>query len=265
MSNKSTQKRKKDKVESGSNRDFWGYSCIVVGALFCICSIYIFISANYMHFFVEKTTATILMVSDVEQEDGAKKKMLTLSYRVGNEMITSSYQYSGLELDGEEEVAEIEIHYNIRDPHQIIEEKWLLEPIIVLALGILILLAGLCIKGIIFRDLHLFEENPPKKATKYQKEVWEVRKKAIEMMFPLGAAFIVVAYGVLAIFTTEGWLSYVFLGAGVIGMIYVAVHMVPEVLEWHRIYRQDKLSKIKIKVVDYNDEDEAGTQKVNKK
>ncbi len=257
MSNKNTQKRKVSKVESGSNRDFWGYSCILVGALFCICSIYIFISANYMHFFVEKTTATILMVSDVEQEDGEKKKMLTLSYRVGNEMIMSSYQYSGLKL--EEEVAEIDIHYNIRDPHQIIEEKWLLEPIIVLALGILILLVGLCIKGLILQDLHLFEENPPKKATKYQKEVWEVRRKAIERMFPFSAAFLVMTYGVLAIFTTEGWLCYVFLGAGLVGMIYVAVHMVPELLEWHRIYRQDKISKIKVKVVEYNDENETGT------
>lgn len=263
MSNKSTKKRKGSKAESGSNRDFWGYSCILVGALFCICAIYIFISANYMHFFVEKTTATILMVSDVEHEDGEKKKMLTLSYRVGNEMITSSYQYSGLKLD--EEVAEIEIHYNIRDPHQIIEEEWLLEPIIVLALGILILLVGLCIKGFIFRDLHLFEENPPKKATKYQTEVWQVRRKAIERMFPFMAAFLVTAYGVLAVFTTEGWLCYVFLGGGLVGMIYVAVHMVPDLLEWNRIYRQDKISKIKVKVVDYNDQNETETGKVKKK
>ena len=68
-----------------------------------------------------------------------------------------------------------------------------------------------------------------------------------------------------AVFTTEGWLCYVFLGGGLVGMIYVAVHMVPDLLEWNRIYRQDKISKIKVKVVDYNDQNETETGKVKKK
>lgn len=233
---------------AGSDRDFWGVTCILIGAIFVLSGIVLFIFSNRMNFFAEKTSATILSRSDIVTETGDKKQMLTVSYRVGKENVVTSYEHTKGYL--EEDVISIDIMYNVKNPKFIIEDGWSFYAVPVFVLGILILLIGLCVKGYILQELHLFDEEPPKKATKYQREVFEVRKKAIENLFPFTAALLMCICGVLFLITKAGWGAYVFMGIGLLGAVYIGFGLLPLLVDWNDIYRKSKAVAMKGQVTD---------------
>lgn len=253
-------KKKTDKriAIAGSERDFWGYTCIVIGALFTLLSLFLFIFSNRMNFFAEKTSATILSRSDIATEDGEVKQMLTVSYRVGKEMVVTSFEYNKGYLN--EDVISIDVYYNVKEPKLVLDDGWSFYALPVLALGILILFVGLWVKGFVLQDNLLFEDAPSKSATKYQKEVFEVKKKAIENLFPFCAAMLMFICGIIFWISRVGWGAYVFMGLGVLAMVYIGLELVPALYEWNEIYRKFKLSKIKVKVTEIEtkelDEDE---------
>ena len=246
---KGTRKKTDKRIAvAGSERDFWGYTCIVIGAVFILLSLFLFIFSNRMNFFAEKTSATILSRSDIETEEGEVKQMITVSYRVGHETVITSYEYNKGYLN--EDVISIDVYYNVKNPKLVIDDGWSFYAVPVLALGILILVIGLCVKGFILQDIHLFEEELPKSATKYQKEVFEVKKKAIENLFPFTAAMLMFICGIIFWISRVGWGAYVFMGLGLLAAIYIALELIPALYEWNAIYRKFKLSKIKAKVTE---------------
>lgn len=233
---------------AGSERDFWGYTCIVIGLIFTLLAIFLFIFSNRMNFFAQKTSATVLSRSDIETESGDKKQMLTVTYRVGNENVVTSYEYNKGFI--EEDVVSIDIYYNVKNPRFVIDDGWSFYAIPVFVLGILNVLIGLCVKGYILQELHLFEEEPSKKATQYQKEVFAVKKKSVENLFPFSAAMLMFICGIVFLVTKAGWGAYLFMGFGLLGVVYIGLELVPNLFEWNMIYRKYKMSKIKAKVTD---------------
>lgn len=233
---------------SGTERDFWGFTCILVGALFAVIALFLFVFSNRMNFFAQKTSATVIARSDIETDTGEQRQMLTVMYHVGNENVVSTYEYGKGILS--EDVVSIDIYYNVKNPNFIIEDGWSFYAIPVFVLGILILLIGLCIKGYILQELHLFEDTLPKSATKYQREVFEVKKKSFENLFPFSAAILMLLCGIVFLITKAGWGAYIFIGLGALAGIYVGLELFPTLYEWYDIHRKYKMSQIKGKVID---------------
>jgi len=231
-------------MDKGS-RDFWGYTCIVLGGLFCICAIVIFIFANRYNFISRSVEATIMDKSEMVTGDGQRKTMLTLAYRVGDQLLTTGFEYDGKEL-AEDEV-QIEVSYLINSPRTVLITQWNFESLFVLLMGGLIVFAGLCIKGFILDNLKLFEEKPAEGATATQKEIFYARKKVLEGLFPFSAGFISVIFGVVMIILGFSWVMWLFVGAGVLLMLYIGLEMFPAAVQWKKL---SSLTKVKAKVID---------------
>lgn len=244
---KENRKKTKKIAASGTGRDFWGYTCIVCGGLFCVLAIALFIMTNRMNFYAQKVEATILSRSDMELEGGKKKLMLMLSYKVGNETVTTNYEYDDPELP--ETTVNIDVYYDVKNPRQIIADGWSFHSVFVLILGAGVLLMGLCIKGFILNEWYLFENEPPKEASIYQKQVFQIRKKTIENALPFGAGLLSAIYGLVMIILDGGWGTYVFLILGIGGMIFFGREFFPAMLEWYKKYRLSKLV-VKAEVTD---------------
>ena len=235
------------KSNHDANRDFWGYTCIIGGALFCILAIVFFILGNKMNFYAQKTEATIISRSDLETRDGKKKLMLEVSYKVGNEVVVTNFEYNDVTLP--EDTVMMDIYYDVKNPKQIIVDGWSFHAVFGFVLGTMVLVMGLCIKGIIFKHWCIFETQPPKKASKYEKQVFTIRKKALENLFPFAAAFLSAVYGLTMIILDGGWGTYIFLILGAGAMIFFGRELIPALLEWNKLYRLSKMD-IEIQVSD---------------
>lgn len=228
-----------------SNRDFWGYTCIVVGVLFCCCAIGFFFYGNHMNFKTNKTEATILTRSEIETTEGEKKTLLQVSYKVGSELVVTSYQYGGEPLEEEDII--IDVRYRIDDPDFIVDSEWTFEAVYVFVLGLVIVLGGMCIKGFILKDMNLFAEEPGKGASKREKEIFESRKVVINNLFPFAAAVLFAGFGVVLAIMGYSWWVWLFVAAGGVGMLYFGLELFPAAIEWKRL---TSLNNMKVKVTD---------------
>ena len=116
-----------------------GLGCAILGGIFFVAGIVLFILYNSVNLYAQKAEATIVSRYNIESEKDPHV-MLELAYRVGDDMVYTAYSVNR---EIEEEETLIDIYYNIKDPKQVLEAGWHLEPIMPSCFGILILLTGL--------------------------------------------------------------------------------------------------------------------------
>ncbi len=222
-----------------------GLICTLIGAVFVIAGIVIFIMSNYMNFQMKKADATVMAMYQIDTAEGERHTMVELSYRVGTELVMATYEYPGI-LD--ENTVALDVYYNVKEPTMVFDMGWYLQPLLVLVLGIPILVTGLYYMGII--NLSAFKLVPPdQKATNMQKELYKAKKDVMENALPMLAGILFITFGIVMLVTNRGWWAWMFIVVGAVELLYIGMVFVPALINWISLSRVNKL-KTKAKVYD---------------
>ena len=215
-----------------------GLGCAILGGIFFVAGLVLFILSNMVNLYAQKTEATIVSRYKVESEKDPHV-MLELAYRVGEEMIYSAYSVDK-EIDEEETI--INVYYNIKNPKQILDAGWHLEPIIPACFGILILLTGLYYMGIVSFGLEPAKK-PGAKATEWEKKYYDARERAENSLIPLLGIISFIVFDVFMLVNKSGWWAWIFVAIGGIGAIYLLIDFIPAAHEFLALKRLKKIKK----------------------
>lgn len=222
-----------------------GLISTLIGAVFVLAGIIIFIMSNHMNFQMKKTEATIIAMYAIETIDGQKHTMTELSYRVGSELVFASYEYPGIL---SEDTIALDIFYNIKEPSMVFDGDWIWQPLLVLALGVPILITGLYYWGIIKFDAWKLSV-PDANAGMTQKELYKAKKTTVENILPMIAGILFIAFGIIMLISRGEWWTWLFIVIGAVELLYIGMEFVPALIKWINLSRLNKLKK-KAKVYD---------------
>ena len=176
-----------------------GTACAILGGLFILGGIVLFILYNSVNLYAQKADATIVSKYRVESEDDPHT-VLELAYRVGDDMVYATDSYYG-EID--DETVNLDIYYNVKDPKQILDAGWHFEPVIPAAFGVLILLTGLYYTGHISFGFEPAKK-PGKDSSDWDKKYYAAKEKAENALIPMLGVISFVVFGVfLVVFRVE--------------------------------------------------------------
>jgi len=222
-----------------------GLGCAILGGIFFVAGIVLFILYNSVNLYAQKAEATIVSRYNIESEKDPHV-MLELAYRVGDDMVYTAYSVNR---EIEEEETLIDIYYNIKDPKQVLEAGWHLEPIIPSCFGILILLTGLYYMGIVSFGLEPAKK-PGAKATEWEKKYYDARERTENSLIPLLGIISFIVFGVFMLVNKSGWWAWIFVVVGALGAIYLLADFIPAVNEFIALKRLKKIKKNTLSVDD---------------
>ncbi len=222
-----------------------GLGCAILGGIFFVAGIVLFILYNSVNLYAQKAEATIVSRYNIESEKDPHV-MLELAYRVGDEMVYTAYS---VDREIEEEETLIDIYYNIKDPKQVLEAGWHLEPIIPSCFGILILLTGLYYMGVVSFGLEPAKK-PGAKATEWEKKYYDARERTENSLIPLLGIISFIVFGVFMLVNKSGWWAWIFVVVGALGAIYLLADFIPAVNEFIALKRLKKIKKNTLSVDD---------------
>lgn len=216
-----------------------GYVVLVIGAFFFIAGIVLFIMSNYVNVYSQKVEATIVSKSEVETDDGESHYLLGLVYSIGNEIVeTAESFYDELE----EDQVNLTIYYDVRNPQRLVEGGWHFEALIVAFIGIVIVIPGLILTDIVTFGI-AERKAPSNKASKWTKDFYEAREKTENDIMLLAAAAAVLGFGIYLILVISKWWSWIFIGLGGMGIIYILIDFIPAL---RKFLAMRKVSKVKV-------------------
>lgn len=235
-----------------------GTACAILGGLFILGGIVLFILYNSVNLYAQKADATIVSKYRVESEDDPHT-VLELAYRVGDDMVYATDSYYG-EID--DETVNLDIYYNVKDPKQILDAGWHFEPIIPAAFGVLILLTGLYYTGHISFGFEPAKK-PGKDSSDWDKKYYAAKEKAENALIPMLGVISFVVFGVFLVVKKTGWWAWIFIAVGAIGIIYLLTDLIPAATELNALR---KIKNFKGKAVSVDDDFEKfeKAQKENK-
>ena len=235
-----------------------GTACAILGGLFILGGIVLFILYNSVNLYAQKADATIVSKYRVESEDDPHT-VLELAYRVGDDMVYATDSYYG-EID--DETVNLDIYYNVKDPKQILDAGWHFEPVIPAAFGVLILLTGLYYTGHISFGFEPAKK-PGKDSSDWDKKYYAAKEKAENALIPMLGVISFVVFGVFLVVKKNGWWAWIFIAVGAIGIIYLLTDLIPAATELNALR---KIKNFKGKAVSVDDDFEKfeKAQKENK-
>ncbi len=235
-----------------------GTACAILGGLFILGGIVLFILYNSVNLYAQKADATIVSKYRVESEDDPHT-VLELAYRVGDDMVYATDSYYG-EID--DETVNLDIYYNVKDPKQILDAGWHFEPVIPAAFGVLILLTGLYYTGHISFGFEPAKK-PGKDSSDWDKKYYAAKEKAENALIPMLGVISFVVFGVFLVVKKTGWWAWIFIAVGAIGIIYLLTDLIPAATELNALR---KIKNFKGKAVSVDDDFEKfeKAQKENK-
>ena len=222
-----------------------GLGCAILGGIFFVAGIVLFILYYSVNLYAQKAEATIVSRYNIESEKDPHV-MLELAYRVGDDMVYTAYSVNR---EIEEEETLIDIYYNIKDPKQVLEAGWHLEPIIPSCFGILILLTGLYYMGVVSFGLEPAKK-PGAKATEWEKKYYDARERTENSLIPLLGIISFIVFGVFMLVNKSGWWAWIFVVVGALGAIYLLADFIPAVNEFIALKRLKKIKKNTLSVDD---------------
>ena len=223
-----------------------GTACAILGGLFILGGIVLFILYNSVNLYAQKADATIVSKYRVESEDDPHT-VLELAYRVGDDMVYATDSYYG-EID--DETVNLDIYYNVKDPKQILDAGWHFEPVIPAVFGVLILLTGLYYTGHISFGFEPAKK-PGKDSSDWDKKYYAAKEKAENALIPMLGVISFVVFGVFLVVKKTGWWAWIFIAVGAIGIIYLLTDLIPAATELNALR---KIKNFKGKAVSVDDD-----------
>ena len=218
-------------MKDAKNRELIGKICLFLGGLFLLAGLVFFVVNNRVNMYAKKVSATVLSSVSLTTSDEKQRTMLEILYRVGDENITTTYDYEGVLKEGD---VFLEVYYDVREPKKIIEAGWTFEPLFMALLGLIIFLLGLYYKGI--TDFGIVEmKEPDKDAPERVKKTYEARQRVGNSVFPLLGGFVFVAFGLVMVLTRGNHWMWIFVGIGGLVILYFLTLLIPALMELHQL------------------------------
>ncbi len=239
------------------NKKTVGIICLILGGIFFVAGIVLFILFNYVNLYAQKVDATIISSYDIDNEG----TMIELAYRVGGEMVVASTIVPDKVPDDEFERT---IYYNIKNPKEIIDAGWHVEPIIPSAFGILIFMIGFFYSG-----LFMFGSDDNKKGGRklsdFDKKVFDAKERIENNLIPLFGVTSFLIFGIYLVVKNSGWWSWIFIAVGGVGIVYFMIDLIPSITEYFALKRIQKYKNNSLSVDDDFDKFEKSLEEENKK
>ena len=246
------------------NRKTVGIISISLGGLFFLAGVVLFILLNWINLYAQKTEATIITRYDIEDSE-EPYTFLELCYRVGGSMVTTTDSFH---IEIPEDTITIDIYYDIRNPKILLQAGWNFYPLGCVAAGVPLVLAGLYYLNIFTFGIEE-RKKPGSNASKFEIEFYEAREKMENGYVPLFGAVCFVIFGLVMLIMQKGWWAWIFVGVGMIVIIYISMEIVPLTSKYLAL---KKIKKINGKVINVDrdfdnfEKSKSKTQKtVNKK
>ncbi len=225
-------------------KEMLAWFCLALGALFIVGGLVIWFLANKMNFQLNKVDATVIGKYEMVTDAGERHTMVDLSYRVGDQMMISSYDHPGV-LD--DDVVDMEVYYNVKEPGMLVSTSWSWESLFAVLMGIFILVPGLYLKGIL-------EFNPDediKLSDEMNKKYADAKKRVLEGGLPMLAGILFVGFGIIMLVSRGEWWFWMFIIAGVIELLYIGMDFIPALITYIDITRINSI-KTKVKATVYD-------------
>jgi len=233
-------------MESRLNNKNVGIACVILGGVFLLGGIVLFVLYNSVNLYAQKADATIVSKYRVESEDDPHT-VLELAYRVGDDMVYATDSYYG-EID--DETINMDIYYNVKDPKQILEAGWHFEPVIPALFGVIILLTGIYYMGYISFGFEPAKK-PGKDSSEWDKKYYVAKEKAENALIPMLGVLSFVVFGIFLVVKKTGWWAWIFIAVGAIGIVYLLTDLIPAASE---LIALRKIKKVKVKTVSVDDD-----------
>ena len=233
-------------MENRLNNKNVGLGCVILGGLFLLGGIVLFILYNSINLYAQKADATIVSRYKVESEEDPHI-VLELAYRVGDDMVYATDSYYG-EID--DDTVNMDIYYNVKDPKQILDAGWHFEMIIPAVFGVLILLTGLYYMGLISFGLEPAKK-PGEDSSDWDKKYYAAREKAENALIPLLGVISFIVFGIFMVVKKSGWWAWIFIGVGALGVVYLLTDLIPATSEFFALRR---IKKFKGKTMSVDDD-----------
>ena len=222
-----------------------GLICVILGGIFFVAGIVLFILYNSVNLYAQKADATIVSRYRIESEEDPHT-MLELAYRVGDEMV---YTAESVYEEIPEDEVNREIYYNVKNPKEILDAGWHIEPIIPSGFGVLILLVGLYYMGIVTFGLDV-NKKPGAKATEWDKKFYDAKERVENNLIPLLGVASFIIFGVFMLVNKSGWWAWIFVAAGVIGALYFLLDLIPAISEFSALKKMKSFKAHSLSVDD---------------
>lgn len=228
------------------NNKTLGLICLILGGVFFVGGIVLFILNNAVNLYAQKTEATIVSKYAIESEEG-NRTMLELAYRVGSEMVNTTYSTTD-EID--EETISMDIYYNIKNPKEVLDAGWNFESLIPIFFGILIVFIGLYYRDVFAIGPDSFASGKKKKTGDWDKKFYELKERLENGIIPLFGVLSFIAFGIYLVANKRGWWAWVFIVVGCIAAAYFLIDVIPALSEFIVLMRIKKYKEKSLSVDD---------------
>lgn len=223
-----------------------GLICVILGSVFFVAGITVFILTNAVNLYSQKTEATIVSRYKIESEEGAKT-MLELAYRVGDEMVYTAQSFPG-EID--EEQLTMDVYYNIKNPKELLDAGWHIETIVPVLFGVLIFMVGMYYMGKFSIGPDSFKK-PGSKASDWDRKYYDTKERVENGLIPLFGVISFIVFGIFMLVNKSGWWAWIFIVIGGIATVYILIDVVPAITEFIVL---NKIKKYKNKSLSIDDD-----------
>lgn len=227
--------------ENETTRRTCGWIFTILGSVFIVLGIFFFIYINGINFYMEKASANILSVSEIVTVDGEHQSIVNVTFSVGEEIINTDFIYNGV---FQSEQYNIDIWYDVRNPQNVYIVYWSFLPIPVIALGVVILIAGLIYLNVIGKN----RKKLPKDASLKVKQEYMARQQIEGDIYICLAAVCFVIFGLICTFGFGNAWGWIFTIVGIVFIVYSLVCIFPELSK--KKEPSKKAPKVKVVVVD---------------
>ena len=197
--------------DNEKNQRIAGIVFVVLGAICIIAGITLFIIGNLDNVYAKKMSASVMGASEIIKEDGTSTTMLTLVYKVGNEMVETTYNYEG---SYTEEMVQYDGYYDVRNPKLVVEVSWSFVSLWAVLLGAVILVPGLIYLGKIKLPKPKYAKL--KDADDKVKKLNELKEQVENSLIPAMGALAVAIFGLVMGLVKGGVWTWVVMGAGLV-------------------------------------------------
>lgn len=209
------------------NRKKTGIICVVLGGVFFLAGLVLFILLNSVNMYAQKAEATILSTFRVDNVE-EPYTFLELTYRVGDEMVVTTQSFSE---EIPEDTITKDIYYNVKNPEELLDAGWNFMPLLIVALGTVIILPGLYYADILTFGIEP-RKKPGKNADKWQRDYYKVCERLENGFIPLFGALAFLGFGIWMLFEKGGFVSWIPIAIAAVAIIYVLIDLIPAVSEY---------------------------------
>lgn len=212
------------KIQDKLSNKIVGYVGTILGGVFVVAGIVLFVLLNAVNMYSQKTVATIMSRTDVKTDE--PYVFLDLAYRVGDEMV---YTTQSFKQTIPEEQVEIDVYYNIKDPKTLEDGGWNFQPIGIFIIGIMIGFVGIYY---IKTAADGIDGRKDKSKNNLEQKYDKVKDRLESDVVMLMGSMSLLIFGIILKINVHSFWPWIIIGTGGIATVYILIDTIPVAKEF---------------------------------